>query len=186
MFSRTKLYSSSLVIGLILTGGTIGMAQEPQTQNPNQSTETKQRRSGRGEHGGRKRAHRGFFGPQIMQELNLTENQRQQMRTIMQQNMESNKGLREELRQMGEKRRSGTLSEEDRARAKTLREQMRASMQNTHAQMTALLTAEQRTRAEQLMQERKSNREGFGKRRDGFRQRRGDGTQPQKPPTSPQ
>jgi periplasmic protein CpxP/Spy len=172
MSLRTKVFSASLPLALFATVSAAGLAQQPQNQDQSQSTgaQEKQRPFGRGEGRGFGRGHRhGGFGPQLMQELKLTEEQKQQIRVIMEQSMESTKAQREELRQFGGKRFEGTLTAEDQARAKTLHEQMRASMKETHAKIVTILTAEQKTRLEELRQERKANHERFGKRRGGLK-----------------
>jgi periplasmic protein CpxP/Spy len=172
MSLRTKLFSASLTLALFATLSAAGLAQQPQNQDQSQSPDAKesQRPFGRGEGRGFGRGHRhGGFGPQLIQELNLTENQKQQIRSIIEQSMESTKAQRQELRQFGGERLEGTLAAEDQARAKTLHEQMRASMKETHAKIVTILTAEQKTRLEELRQERKANHERFGKRRGGLR-----------------
>ena len=171
MSSRTKLFSASLTLALFATVSAAGLAQQPQNQDQSQAPGAResQRPFGRGEGRGFGRGHHGAFGPQLMQELNLTEEQKQQIRTIIDQSMESTRAQREELRQFGGKRFQGTLTAEEQARAKTLHEQMRASMKETHARIETILTAEQKTRLEELRKERKANHERFGKRRGGIR-----------------
>ena len=167
MFLGAKFTLAALSLGLLTTFGTAAQAQQPQpsTQNQPPRTDTAgpfRRREGRGFRRGRGPG--GNFGPRVLSELNLTDDQRKQFRSIIEQTFAGNKGAREELRQLGEKRRQGTLTAEDQVRAKTLHQQMRASMGETETKIAALLTTEQRARADELIKERKANFERFGGR----------------------
>ena len=95
----------------------------------------------------------------LMKELNLSEQQIQQRRAIMERRLESTKVQREELFRLGEKRRTGTLTADDEARAKALHEELRNSMEGVRGEMDAVLTAEQRAKLEELNKERKQRRE---------------------------
>jgi periplasmic protein CpxP/Spy len=196
MSLRTKLFNASLAVGLFAVVSGTGLAQQPQNPDKVQSSEVNgpQRPFGRGEGRGFGRGEgRGFgrghghgeFGPRALQELNLTDEQKQQVHAIIEQSMESTKAQREELRQLGEKRSQGTLTADDQVRAKTLHEQMRAWMKDTHSKIGAVLTAEQKTRLEELRKERKANHERFGKRRGGFRGQPDQGNPPAQKPTNP-
>ena len=141
---------------------------------------------GRGEGRGVRGPGRGAeFGSGLMRELNLSDDQKQQVRTIIQQSFESSKTTREELRPLGEKRRQGTLASDEEARARTLHEQMRASMKDTETKIAAVLTTEQKARAESLRQERKTNHERFGGRRLGFPGPPRQDNQPAQKPSTP-
>lgn len=94
-----------------------------------------------------------------LSELNLTEQQQQQRRAIMERRLESTKAQREELFRLGEKRRAGTFTADDEARAKALHQEMRSSMESVRGEMDAVLTAEQRAKLEELNKERKQQRE---------------------------
>jgi Spy/CpxP family protein refolding chaperone len=145
MLLRTKLKYAAMTLGLLTALGAAVQAQQTTTQTPVQGPE----RMGRGEgRGFRRGPGRGGFGPRIIHELNLTDAQKQQARSIIQQSLANNKTTREELRQLAEKRRQGTLTTDDQARAKVLREQMGAARKETETKMASLLTAEQKAKAE--------------------------------------
>jgi len=182
MFLRKKIISAGVLLALLTAFGAIVQAQQPSTQTPAEGPG----RMGRGEGRGFRRGPRprGRFGPRALGELNLTDAQKQQVRTIMQQGFESNKGLREEMRQLGEKRRQGTLTAADQTRARTLHEQMRAAMKERKTQIAAVLTADQKARLEALRKDRQAEGEGFRKRR-GFRHQRGPENPPTQKPSSP-
>lgn len=169
MSFRMKSFSASLAIAMFAT---VGLAQQPQTQTPNQKPDTQERQRpfGRGESRGFRDGHgpSGLFDPRLMRELNLTDAQRQQIQTIVQQNFDSSSEQREEMRQLIEKKMQGTLSADDEARLRTLREQRQASMKDTESKIAAVLTTEQKTKVEEIMKERREKREQFRGRRGGF------------------
>ncbi|MDX6530606.1 MAG: motif family protein [Blastocatellia bacterium] len=177
MFSRTKLTYAGLMLGLLTAFGAVAQAQQPATQNPTEGTERREGRGFRRGPGGG-----GAFGPGVLRELNLTDEQKQQVHTIIQQSFASSKGAREELRQLGEKKRQGTLTSDEETRARTLHEQMRAAMKETQTKIAGLLTAEQKATAANLIKERKGNHERFGDRRRGPR---GQGDGPAQRPSNP-
>jgi Spy/CpxP family protein refolding chaperone len=158
-------------IGLILAGGMGVFAQEPQAQTPSTQDgalqrERIERRERRRERMGNRegverrkemRRHRGMG--RMMHELNLSEDQRQQSRAIMQRRLESMKGQREELFKLREKRMAGTFTADDEVRAKALRQEMRTAMEGARGEMSGVLNAEQKARLEQLKQERKERME---------------------------
>ena len=86
----------------------------------------------------------------------------------MQRRLEGNKSQREELFKLREKRIAGTFTADDEARAKALRQEMRASMEGIRVEMEGILTAEQKTKLEQLKQERKEKIEQRMKERQEF------------------
>jgi protein CpxP len=154
--------------------GSFAMAQDNKTVTPNQDNQKSERkwekrgdgqeRGGRFGRGGR----RGGFGLHGLRELNLTDAQKEQIRTIMESkrgNREAGQTQREELRQIVEARRNGTLTAEQEARLKAFRDQRRAEMRQTHEQILAILTPEQRTQLEQLKQERQNRRQEFRRNR---------------------
>jgi len=182
MFSRIKFASAALALGLLTTFGAVGQAQQTGTQNPNEGPGQK-----RGEDRGFRRGPQrdDGFGPGFLRELNLTDDQKQQVHTIIEQNFANSKATRAELRQLGEKRRQGTLTTEEEARARTLHEQMRASMKETETKIASVLTPEQKTKLEELRKERQGNHEGRGGSRRGFRGQTGPSNPPTQKPSNP-
>jgi Spy/CpxP family protein refolding chaperone len=189
MFLRTKLNLTGLAATLLIAFGAVAQAQVPQPSSQNQTPGTRAGRSP-----GRKQGHGfhrrpgpgGNFGPRMLRELGLSDDQKTQVRGIMEQSMAGNKTVREELRLLGEKRRQGTLTDNDQARARLLRQQMRAAMGDTQTRLASVLTPEQKTKAESLINERKANSEGFGgKPRRGLRRQPGPGNTPSQKPANP-
>lgn len=165
------------VVGIILVCGmgaaAVGQEPQPQTAPVPDGTlsreriermqerrhERMERRREAGE--GRERLGR------LRAELNLTEQQQQQRRAIMERRLESTKVQREELFRLGEKRRAGTFTADDEARAKALHQELRNSMESVRSEMDAVLTSEQRAKLEELNKERKQRREQRLKERQG-------------------
>jgi len=118
----------------------------------------RQERYGEGLAGERRMGRHAGSG-RLMRELNLTDEQRQQRRAIIERRLESTKAQREELQRLGDKRRAGTFTPEDEARAKALHQELRSSMEGIRGEMEAVLTAEQRAKLEELKRERKQHLE---------------------------
>jgi Spy/CpxP family protein refolding chaperone len=186
MFLRTKLTHAGWLLPLLIATGVGVQAQQPATQDPTEGPgkmERKMERSGRGFHRGPSPG--GNFGPRVLGQLNLTDDQKKQVHAIVSQTFESNKATREEMRQLGEKRRQGTLSADDEARARTLHKEVRAAMGDTETRIAAVLTAEQKAKAQELMKERKAGFEGFGGRPRGIRGQPRQGNPPAVKPSNP-
>ena len=170
MFSRKSL---TIVLGITLAAGTVAVAQQTQPQSSTvpdaQFKGRAERLARRGERKGRREGigHRGGMGS-LIRELNLTDEQRQQTHAIMQRRMEGTKAQREELFKLREKRIAGTFTAEDEVRAKALHQEMRTAMEGVRAEMEGVLTAEQKTKLEQLKQERKAKFEQRIKERQEF------------------
>jgi Spy/CpxP family protein refolding chaperone len=166
MLQKIKVIGAGLITILSLSGAIV-VAQETQTGT---ATPGVQQPGNRGERFQRRRMRRHERG-RALRELNLTDQQKEQARAIRRANFESNKTQREELIQLREKWRAGTLSEADKARAKELRGQLRQSRQNARTQMAGLLTTEQKTRLDEMIKTRRERRGRFGRgRRPGLTQ----------------
>jgi protein CpxP len=157
-----------MILGIMLAFGALVVAQQTQTQSleAGQLKRRSERFAARGERGGRRErmGHRGGVD-HLIRELNLTDEQRQQARAIRQRRLAGTKEQREQLFKLREKRIAGTFTTDDEVRAKALRQEMRASMEGVRAEMEGLLTAEQKTKLEQLKQERKAKFEQHLKER---------------------
>ena len=153
MFTRTRLSIVNLITAAILAGGT-ALAQQPQPNNnsvapprPNrQMREMKMRRRGM----------RGIA--RGLHQLNLTDQQQQQVRSIVQSQVQSTQAQRQELRQLAQKRRTGTLTDAETTRAIELRQQLRQSRQGVRTQMLAVLTSEQKAKLDEMIKTRRANR----------------------------
>jgi Spy/CpxP family protein refolding chaperone len=98
--------------------------------------------------------------------LNLTDEQKGQIRAIMERNTANTKAQRQQLRALREKQQQGALSADDQARAKTLRAELRQSYTSMRDEIMAVLTPEQRAQFEQATREQRRGR-GRGRRDPG-------------------
>ena len=166
MVKTTKAMIAGLIFGLAF--GAVAFAQQtsPQTQTP---TPAVQRRQEFGQMGRRRamrrRAMKGGFG--VLRQLNLTDAQKQQARTIIHSNRSntSTKASREELAKLRSQRREGTLTPEGMARVKELRKQFQESRQGVRNQLAGILTPEQKAKFEEMIKARRANHEKLGPRR---------------------
>ncbi|HEX9961861.1 MAG TPA: Spy/CpxP family protein refolding chaperone [Pyrinomonadaceae bacterium] len=149
------------------------MAQDNRSTTPQDDTqkmermERKEGRRGFGKRDGMRRGGRGF-GMHGLRQLNLTDAQKEQIRTIMESrrgNREANQTQREELRQIIEAKRSGTITAEQQERLRAFRDQRRENARQLHEQILAILTPEQKTQLEQIKQERKQRHQEFRQNR---------------------
>ncbi len=159
MILRRTLLAS---LGLTLSLAAGSAAQQPQNvpapgEPGRPESIERMRREQRGPGGEHRRSH----GPGLFKlegELALTDAQKEQLRAIHQRQFESTKSLREELFTLREKRRAGTLTEDDGVRARTLHQEMRASMETVKNEVESILTPAQRAKVEELKLERKEGR----------------------------
>jgi len=157
MCLRPKTTVSALVIGLIACAG-VTFAQQPQSNN---STPPVPQSGGIARRGMRERAR----GPRVIEQLNLTDAQRQQARSIMQASRERTRAQRLEMRELSQQWRQGTLTADNLEKAKALRVQLAESRRAEREQMMNLLTTEQKTKLQELRQQRRANHERFGGRK---------------------
>jgi Spy/CpxP family protein refolding chaperone len=153
-------------------------AQEtPSTTQGTPRVEGQRPRAGRmGRMQGRRGMRRMFMRRRAMRalgQLNLSDAQRERIRSIHQSAFQSTQAKREELRQLFMTRRQGgQLTPEQEARAKQLRSELQEARQRTHNDVLAVLTPEQRAQLEKFKEERKARREEMRKRREEWRGRR--------------
>ena len=152
-------FLSVLTLAVALTAfGTISFAQEAAPQKDGvQKGERGMRKYGKGGREGF-RGGRGGFG--MLRGIELTDAQKQQIKTIMESNR-GNDSARTEIRTLVEARRNGALSDDQKARLKELRQQSQEKARIVREQILAVLTPEQKVQLEQRrqqMQERRQQR----------------------------
>lgn len=136
-----------------------GNAQPQQQQDSTQKQERGERGKGFGKRGGRGH-HGGKTGMRELAQLNLTDAQKQQIRTIMETNhKDGNRQNFQEKRQLMQAKRDGTITAEQETQLKNFKQQMRAQADATHQQILAVLTGEQRAQLEQIKQQRKEQKQ---------------------------
>ena len=162
MFLRTKLSVAGLAVSLMVFGGTT-LAQQTENSAPNPAAAQQTRRAGMARRGMRRRARQPMF--RMLRQLNLTDQQKQQARSIIQGNLEATKAQRQELRQLTQQWRGGTLTPEGLARATELRKQLREGSKAVRVQLAGILTPEQKVRLEEMIKARQANHGMFGPER---------------------
>jgi len=172
MTSRRFLSGLALSAGLTMLISLGAFAQGNQTQQSNPSTQGQGQPFPGGPRGERRRGGpdgpRGG-GPGMMlrqfESLNLSDAQKQQLKSIADQFQQTTGPKREEFRRLAETRRNGgTLSADDQTKFDQLQTEFRSSMKKAHEDMLAVLTPEQR---DQLKQQRQERGERRGRRQGG-------------------
>ncbi|HEV2903744.1 MAG TPA: Spy/CpxP family protein refolding chaperone [Pyrinomonadaceae bacterium] len=161
MFEKIRLSGAALIAVLSVSGAVV-VAQQQQAPTTAAPGIQKQNRGDRMKHRGKGR-HMRRAGLRGLHGLDLTDQQKEQARAIMRANFESNKAQIDELKQLRQKGREA-LSDADKARAKELRNQLRESRSNAQNQVSSLLTAEQKTKLEEMQKNRRERRERSGRR----------------------
>jgi Spy/CpxP family protein refolding chaperone len=163
--SSRKLWSRLLLtagLALAFTGGAVAQ-QTPSDGGQQQGQPGAGDRGGRGRReGGPRNGGAGMM--RVFEELNLSDTQKQQIAEIRKSSDETIRPRREELRRLQSQSESGPLSAEDQAKRDQLRADLKTEQQKTHDAIVAILTPEQRTKLEQLEQQRKANRPAGGPR----------------------
>ena len=161
MSLRKTLTGVVLALGLVLSFGVAAFAQQPQSgdaQQQRQGREGRRRGGPRGEDFGMMRG---------LRELNLTEAQQQQARTIFERVNANIKPQREQLIQLREQYEAGNAPADAQERAKALRAQIHESAKAMRAELLGILTPEQRTKLEQIEKDRKARRDEMRQRKEG-------------------
>lgn len=164
------------ITGIILTFGLVAFAQQPQTPTTKQDGTLQGERIERREKlrerlDGMRQRHGGTEGlrqrgPGLLRGIQLSDDQRQQVRAITQRRLEGTKTQREELFKLREKRVAGSFSADDEARAKALRQEIRAGMDGIRTEVQSILTPEQKARVEELQIKSKARHEQGMKERE--------------------
>lgn len=166
MSFKHKFISTVTLALAVGTFSTFVAAQNSTTNNQTDSTrkERKFERRGDGEgmSGGKGRHGAGHGDDRMMmgalRRLNLTDAQKAQIKTIFENN-KPNQTQFEEMRGLMQKKRDGSITEQEQARLQEIRTQGKANAEQIHTAVLAVLTAEQRTQLEQMKQEMRQRHE---------------------------
>jgi Spy/CpxP family protein refolding chaperone len=147
MFLRTKLSLAGLAVSL---SGGVALAQQtqPSVQNPGAGIQARRAVM-------RRRAMAGMF--RVLNQLDLTVDQKQQARSIIQTNLQGTKTQRQEMRQLTQQWRQGTLTPEGLTRANELHKQLAETRKALRAQLAGILTPEQKAKLEEMIKTRRAN-----------------------------
>jgi Spy/CpxP family protein refolding chaperone len=160
MSIRNKLTGTVLSLALIATFGIATYAQQA-TTSEKASTPSQ---AGGMQKGGHR--HRGMPVLRLMHDLNLTDAQKEQARTIVQRFKVSIEPQRQALRELHKQNVEGTVSADVRERAMALRGEIRESFKGARSELLTILTTEQRAQYDQKVLQWKAHREERRARRD--------------------
>ena len=159
MSLKNKLFSILTVALGVVIFSAFTMAQDPPTPTPTPDKAAKRSKMDRtlgrdqmarkgfgGRHGMHGGAMRGLHG------LNLTDTQKEQIRTIMQSSRPDQATITE-VRTLGKAKRDGTITAEQQARLTALRTQSREKARSVHTQIEGVLTPEQKAQIETRKQQ---------------------------------
>lgn len=104
-----------------------------------------------------KRGHRGFM--RMLRGIELTDNQKEQIKTLAETQRATNQPMREEARELYMKKRDGTITEAETERLKQIHMDMKASGDQFKATILGLLTPEQRAEIDRIKAEREQRRQ---------------------------
>lgn len=172
-----KKVITSAVLTLGLAASFAVSAQQttdrPQQQGVPQTEGRGQRMRGMHEGMGRGMRKHGR-GMRAFGQLNLTDAQKERMRSIHESARQGTQAKREELRQIFmTKRQGGQLTPEQEARAKQLHSELKEARQRTHDEALSVLTPEQRAQLDKMKQDHKARREEMRGRREEMREGKG-------------
>lgn len=160
MSFKNKLFSVFTLAFAFFAFNTFVSAQE-RTEAPNDSVQKQgkfeRRGFGKGMRGGKHGDRSMIHG---LNRLNLTDAQKQQIKTLVDAEKATTQTQREEMRALFMKKRGGeALTETEQARANEIKQQLKQSAEQTRNSVLAILTVEQRQQLEQMKEEMKKRRE---------------------------
>ena len=164
MSFKNKFFSALTMAFALFAFSTFVSAQET-TKTDSDNTQKQEKREWRkgkrdGMGKGFRRGGDGMRGGMLrgLRDLNLTDAQKTQIRTIMEANR-PDQATMEEFKTLHQAKRDGTITAEQTERLKTLRGQSREKGQAVHQQILAILTPEQLQQLEAKKAEMKQKRE---------------------------
>lgn len=165
MSFKRKFISAATSALAAVAFSTYVSAQDTSPTQPNDSTQKQEMREGRGgKHGYGKKMRGGKHGGgdkmmmRVLERLNLSDAQKEQVRTISENFKTSTQTQREEVRALGMKKRDGIITADEQAKFKELRTELKASGEKTHNSVLAILTAEQRAQFDRMKEEMKQRK----------------------------
>ncbi|REJ77395.1 MAG: hypothetical protein DWQ47_13515 [Acidobacteria bacterium] len=172
MVSIRRILTVFTAAAAMMMLSTVILAQDTTDKSDAERVERKQRaekRARREGFRGMKRHHRKGGMIRGLRNLDLTESQQSQIKTLMETHQMTNKPAMDELRTLMAKRRDGTFTDADKARVQDIRASMKASGDQLKATIMGLLTPEQTQKLEQMKAEREERME---LRRERMKQRK--------------
>lgn len=166
----SKILSMFTVALAVFAFGSFASAQNSGSDMVSPSEKNKEKFGRmRGMHGGKKGMRTGGAMMRGLRGVDLTDTQKEQIKSLHESFRASHQGLHEEMRSLAMKKRDGSLTETEQARMQEIKNTLQNDMQQMHNSVLALLTPEQRQQIEQQKAERRKRME---ERRQRFRERR--------------
>ena len=194
MIAMSKFVRPAAFAAALLLLGTAAFAQDapkPTTGDKPAKQERFERQGGKFGHGAR-RGFRGMRGERGMgrmlmgiHRLDLTDAQKDQIKTLMKTHWEGNQPLRDEMHTLMQKRRDGTFTDADKARVEEIHTSMKTSGDQLRTTVLGLLTPEQTQKLEQMKAEREQRmqerKQRFLERKERMKERMKDQETPAPP-----
>ena len=146
-------------IAMATAMGAFAIAGSAQTTTPVPQTDGQQQGK---QWGGHRKGGEGFRGMRggrdggfMFRDLNLTDAQKAQIKTIMDANKPTEAEMQQMKSLMEARKNGGTLTDDQKAQFKAFRQQRQVKQQAVHQQILAILTPEQKQQLEQKQQERR-------------------------------
>ncbi len=158
MSLKRKIISGVISAFAVVSFTTFVSAQDNSTQQQDSVNQQQKRdkRMKRGGYGGRNHRRGGMM--RGFEKLNLTDTQKEQIRTIMETNR-PNQTEMEEVKTLMQAKRNNTITAEQTERLKTFREQMKQKQEVVKQQILGVLTLEQRAEYDKMKAERQQKHE---------------------------
>jgi len=176
MSIKTRLSSLITLALAFFVFAAIASAQDSSATTQPNTTQKQERQWGKHRDGKGDRGMHRMGGMMGFRDLNLTDAQKAQIKTIHEANR-PDPGTLQEMKTLRDAKRNGTITPEQTEQFKTLRKQQREKMESVNQQVLAILTPEQRQQLDQKREEMK-------KRWEERRQQRQQNAQPTDKPTS--
>ncbi len=168
MFLKSRLIVAGLLcLLLIASAQASSVTQQPEASGADTQRQQNERGQRRGERRRRGDGERHLL--RLLREMELTQAQQQQARTILENHLAAIRPLCEELFKLREQKEQGAESADLHSRAQALRSQLQESTKAMRTQLLAILTPDQRTKLDQMESEFKGRRERMRERHRGMR-----------------
>jgi protein CpxP len=172
MTVRNKLFTVLSSFLMVFAVGTFAFAQETTTQDNNNKQDAPKAEKGFGHRGGPDGFKHGRHGSGKgfghrgggmrgggFAKLNLTEDQKLQMKNLHDSFKAGNEASFKEMHTLFQQKHDQTITAEGEARLQALKSQMKSAHEGLRASMAGILTAEQKTQLETMKQERRQKME---------------------------
>lgn len=172
MAINRKFFNAIVMAAAVFAFSTFVSAQES-TSTGTQEKPRKERKFGKGGEVGKMKRFGGkaFRGPRGnvavrgLRGIELTEDQKSQVRSLMEANRARFETSREEMRTLITKKREGSMTDAEKLKFEQFKAERKAAGEQTRATILGLLTPEQTAKLNEMKAEREKRRQEFKQRR---------------------